>query len=178
MENNYNIISENDLNTISTLNNRIPLIKQKYDLYQYDLESCRNITDFKKKIYKENKESSEIINAFKDLCQEALSISTKEYNDELDNWNIEMNKFIQKYNYVKLRDFLKNNPLETFESRPTLMFAVNTKKIAEHMNIPILQLLLSGKPRFVNSYPRVWLGKVYKKIEELTLKNPNGIPGL
>jgi hypothetical protein len=164
-----NNIEIDDLNQILRLKEFLPSLQKKYNSFQFDLESVSRITEFKKKMYKIGEDFGENLEIYKEVCEESLLKSSTEYDKELESWNVEMRKITEKYGYVTLREFLKKYP-KNWDGRPTLMFAVCAQKVARKEKIPILKLLLSGKPKFVNSYPEDWLIANYARIEKLATK--------
>lgn len=161
-------IEENDKVKITELLQLIPDITKN----NTTLEKKENLfSQFKqeiKSIYKRNEiPTVEQKDNLKKLRLN-FEIVQNEYFESVRAWNLEMDKIIEKYNYITLKKFLVKNPLKSIGINPDFTFSVNTKKVAELMNVPIIQSLYSGEPKFLNNYPEKWLLKVYIEIDKMS----------
>jgi len=163
-------IEENDKIRITELLQLIPSITEKNSI----LEKNENLFSQSKRemklIYKKNEIPTR--EQKDNLKKVRLNFETvqKEYFEAVRAWNSEMDIIIEKYNYITLKKFLIKNPLKSIGINPDLTFSVNTKKVAELMNVPILKSLYSGEPKFLNNYPENWLLNVYIEIDKMSTR--------
>jgi hypothetical protein len=162
----YSFTSIEDKNRIDELHRLIPgIIDEKLTIDKI-LDEINPLKKEIKLIYKNGEKPNDIQKAKYKELNILYKESTEVYFKSLKSWEQEMDKIIVKYKYITLRNFLVKNPLRgSIGNRPSLMYAVKTKKIAEILNIPILQTLYSGEPKLINNYPEEWLLLVYKEID-------------
>ncbi|MEQ3662421.1 MAG: hypothetical protein ABNG98_00430 [Flavobacterium sp.] len=161
-------IEENDKIRIAELFQLIPYITEKNTELEKNENAFLLIKREIKSVYKRNEIPTREQKDNSKKMRLNFEIAQKEYFEPIRNWNSEMDKIIEKYNYITLKKFLIKNPLKSIGINPDLTFSVNTKKIAEMMNVPILKSLYSGEPKFLNNYPEKWLLKVYLEIDRMS----------
>jgi hypothetical protein len=79
-----------------------------------------------------------------------------------------MDVLLKKYNYISLKEFLNENPLESIGNNISKSFAFNIKKMADLAGVTILKSLYSGEPKLRNNYPEKFLLLVYKKVDKIS----------
>lgn len=146
----------------------VPTIVQKRKSVEESQKVAEPFMREIKLIYKRNEIPSKEQKQTHKKLKSDLSILENEYCESLKSWNEEMDIIIQKYKYITLKKFLTKYPLKSIGVNPSLMFAVNSKRIAELIGISIIQTLYSGEPKLVNNYPEEWLLIVYKEIDKMS----------
>ncbi|MCW1148366.1 hypothetical protein [Flavobacterium lacisediminis] len=163
-------IEENDKIRITELFQLIPSIIEKNNILEKNENLFSQVKQEIKLIYKKQEVPTKEQKVYLKKVRLNFEIVQKEYFVAVSAWNLEMDKIIEKYNYITLKKFLVKNPLKSIGINPDLTFSVNTKKVAELMKVPILQSLYSGEPKFLNNYPEDWLLKVYIEIDKMSTR--------
>ena len=162
------MIVENDIVKISELHRKIPLITKKLIISENAENIYYPIKKEIKLIYKRNEIPSREQKENLKKVRLNYDIAHTNYLESLREWNDEMDKIIERYDYLTLKKFLTKNPLKSIGINPNLTFSVNIKNTAVLMNVPILLTLYSGEPKFLNNYPEKWLSKVYKEVDKMS----------
>ncbi len=162
-------IELDDLFKINELNKSIPQITEKYNIFKPMSEKFMILKRESRPYYKRNEKPPVGLQIAKSELYPKVQTAIKEYFDLMNRWNREMGVFIEKYDYVKLSDFLEDKPLPySISKRPSHQFAINTKKIAVQLKIIVLKELYSGEPKLINLYPRHWISKTHEEIYKMT----------
>jgi len=161
-------IDENDLKKVDELLQTLPSITQKMaKVVDYRKIETPIKTEMRIIRSKTSFPPREKIEQYKQVC-ETFKFLRDDYNNSISEWNSKMDVLLKKYNYISLKEFLNENPLESIGNNISKSFAFNIKKMADLAGVTILKSLYSGEPKLTNNYPEKFLLLVYKKVDKIS----------
>jgi hypothetical protein len=149
---------QNDIEKIDYLIKAVNEVKEKYKIYDINLEIFSEYDSKVKKVYKLNSKPNKELKEKRWSARHNFDKALAELNESAKKWNNEMEILYEKYNYIKLSDFYENMRYSG-NIKPPKEFNYTVNLVAKTIKIPLLfEINIGyGKVNLTNLYPKLWL---------------------